>query len=101
MIYLLSGMFHVNFKLQCNVALQKLLSTHKRPTYSPALYQIKSAIVRSKSGEVKPRRQHGVMAVAGDDGHVVAALIVIRGGRRIRAVPEACIWCEVLATSFA
>ena len=41
--------------------------------YSHALHQIKSAIhkrlfPRSKSVEVKPRRQHGVAVVIGDDG---------------------------------
>ena len=56
-------------------------ATSGRPAYSPALYQIKTAIAkllvsfvaRSKSGKVKQRTQCGArVGIGGDGGCVVA-----------------------------
>src|SRR6218665_1690693 len=79
--------------------LRKLLRAHKsyvRETslYSSALYHIKSAIAkhlasfrchraRSKSGQVKPRRQRGPTAAICDDGGRVVVRIGVESGHDI------------------
>ena len=48
-------------------------ATSERPAYSPALYQIKSAIAKllvSFQRQVKPRRQRGATVAIGDDSVV-------------------------------
>src|SRR6218665_3268381 len=65
-------------------------ATSGRPAYSPALYQIQSAIakllvsfrfgVRSKSGKVKPGKQRGATVAVCDDG----GRVMVKEWNRVR-----------------